>query len=146
MARYTYQILADFLNRIEDHRTVSQAFSTILSEDVVLYFGTSEYIGKNAVIEFLENSSKAMASEYGFDAVPVIIYDTEDASLNFTKDRRHSALALYSKLEDYISWFLIVRCDQNFLINRIYSTRGQGYSIYKDYYVKGNYNYPAQAT
>lgn len=146
MALFTYQILADFLNRIEDHNIVSQTFSDVLSEDVVLHFGDSEYIGKNAVIEFLEKTSKAMASEYGFDAVPVIICDTEDASLNFTKDGRYTALALYSKLEEYISWFLIVRCDQKFLINRIYSTRGQGYSIYKDYYVKGNYDYPAQAT
>ena len=68
MALFTYQILADFLNRIEDHNIVSQTFSDVLSEDVVLHFGDSEYIGKNAVIEFLEKTSKAMASEYGFDA------------------------------------------------------------------------------
>lgn len=141
MAWYTHQIMADYLNRAADHTLVGKAFEDILAEDVVLIYGTQAYCGKVAVIQFFEETSKAIASEFGFRATPVIIYDTEDPEFNFTSDNRYTAVALLSKLETYVSWFFLLRSNEEFLVNRMYSTRGMEYTFYPDLYAEGNYDY-----
>lgn len=141
MAWYTHQIMADYLNRIEDHIAVGKAFEDILAEDVVLTYGTQTFCGRVAVIQFFEETAKAIASEFGFRATPVIICDTEDPEFHFTSDNRYTAVALLSKLETYVSWFFLIRSNEEFLVNRIYGTRGMEYSFYPDLYREGNYDY-----
>lgn len=141
MAWYTHQIMADYLNRTADHTVVGKAFEDILAEDVVLTYGTQTYCGKAAVMQLFEEISKAIASEFGFRATPVIICDTEDPEFSFTPDNRYTAVALLSKLETYVSWFFLLRSNEEFLVNRIYSTRGMEYSFYPDLYAEGNYDY-----
>lgn len=138
---YTHQIMADYLNRAEDHIVVGKAFEDILAEDVVLTYGTQTFCGKAAVIQFFEETSKVIASEFGFRATPVIICDTEDPEFNLTSDNRYTAIALLSKLETYVSWFFLLRSNEEFLVNRIYSTRGMEYSFYPDIYTEGNFDY-----
>ena len=52
MAWYTHQILADYLNRIENHTLIGKVLDDILAEDVVLTYGTQTYSGKAAVLVF----------------------------------------------------------------------------------------------
>ena len=106
MAWFTEQILADFLNKCEDFSILKNKLSEILAEDVVLYHGTSEYRSKPAVIDFFEGTANAISSEFGFYAIPVIICDTEDLKYDIRSNDRRKAVALHSKLEEYISWFL----------------------------------------
>ena len=141
MAWYTHQIMADYLNRAADHIVVGKAFADILADDVVLTYGTQTYCGKASVIHFFEETSEAIASEFGFKATPVIICDTEDPEFNFTSNDRYTAVALLSKLETYVSWFFLLRSNEEFLVTRIYSTRGMEYSFYPDLYAEGNYDY-----
>ena len=141
MAWYTHQIIADYLNRTEDHIVIGKALEGILSENVVLTYGTQTYCGKAAVIQFFEDTSKAIASEFGFRATPVIICDTEDSEFNLASGNRYTAIALLSKLETYVSWYFLLRSNEEFLVNRIYGTRGMGYSFYPDTYTEGNFDY-----
>ena len=52
MAWYTHQILAYYLNRIENHTLIGKVLDDILAEDVVLTYGTQTYSGKAAVLGF----------------------------------------------------------------------------------------------
>ena len=45
MAWYTHQILADYLNRVEDHTAVKAALDSILADNVVLTYGTQTFQG-----------------------------------------------------------------------------------------------------
>ena len=92
-------------------------------------------------MQLFEEISQAIDSEFGFRATPVIICDTEDPEFSFTSDNRYTAVALLSKLEAYVSWFFLLRSNEEFLVNRIYSTRGIEYSFYPDLYAEGNYDY-----
>ena len=139
MAWFTEQILADFLNKCEDFEVVKNELSNILADDVVLYFGTREYRSKSAVIDFFEGTANAISTEFGFYAVPVIICDTEDSKYGIHTQDRRKAVALHSKLEEYISWFFMIKCNDDFKINRIDATQGLGYQYYNDYYVKQEY-------
>ena len=105
MAWYTHQILADYLNRIENHTLIGKVLDDILAEDVVLTYGTQTYSGKAAVLGFFEDTSHAISSEFGFRATPVIICNTDDPEYNLSSDKLHTAVALLSKLETYVSWF-----------------------------------------
>ena len=62
MAWYTHQILADYLNRIENHTLIGKVLDDILAEDVVLTYGTQTYSGKAAVLGFFEDTSHAISS------------------------------------------------------------------------------------
>ena len=139
MAWFTEQILADFLNKCEDFEVVKNELSNILADDVVLYYGTNEYCSNSAVIDFFEGTANAISSEFGFHAIPVIICDTEDSEYGIHTTDKRKAVALHSRLEEYISWFFMIKCNNEFLINRIDSSRGVGYQYYNDYYVKQEY-------
>ena len=141
MAWYTHQILADYLNRIENHTLIGKVLDDILAEDVVLTYGTQTYSGKAAVLVFFEDTSHAISSEFGFRATPVIICNTDDPEYNLSSDKLHTAVALLSKLETFVSWYFLLRGNEEFLINRIYGTRGEGYSFYPDVYSEGNFDY-----
>ena len=145
MAWYTYQILADYLNRVEDHAAVEAALDSVLADNVVLTYGTLTFQGKSSVIQFFEETSKAISSEFGFRATPIIICDTEDSEYNFSSNNRYSAIALLSKLEEYVSWYFLLRGNKDFLIDKIYGTRGIGYSFYPDIYKEGNFDYSEYA-
>ena len=141
MAWYTHQILADYLNRVEDHTAVRKALDSVLADNVVLTYGTQTYKGKGSVIQFFEETSNAISSEFGFYATPVIICDTEDPEYEFTANNRYTAIALLSKLETYVSWYFLLRSNEEFLVERIYGTRGNGYSFYPDIYTAANFDY-----
>ena len=141
MAWYTHQILADYLNRVEDHTAVKAALDSILADDVVLTYGTQTFQGKPSVMQFFEETSRAISSDFGFRATPIIICDTEDPEYDFVANNRYTAIALLSKLEEYVSWYFLLRGNKDFLIDRIYGTRGIGYSFYYDIYTEGDFNY-----
>ena len=141
MAWYTHQILADFLNRVEDHTAIGAALDSILADNVVMTYGSQTYKGKASVMQFLEETSKAISSEFGFRATPVIIYDTEDPVYQFSAGNHYPAIALLSKPETYISWYFLLRSSEEFLVEKIYGTRGNGYSFYPDIYTEGNFDY-----
>ena len=145
MAWYTYQILADYLNRVEDHTAVKAALDSILADNVVLTYGTQTFQGKSSVMQFCEETSNAISSDFGFRATPVIICDTEDPECSFTADNRYTAIALLSKLEEYVSWYFLLRGNKDFLIDKIYGTRGIGYSFYPDVYTEGSFDYSEYA-
>ena len=142
---YTYQILADYLNRVEDHTAVKAALDSILADKVVLTYGTQTFQGKSSVMQFFEETSNAISSDSGFRATPVIICDTEDPEYSFTADNSYTAIALLSKLEEYVSWYFLLRCNKDFLIDKIYGTRGIGYSFYPDFCTEGNFDYSEYA-
>ena len=114
MAWYTHQILADYLNRIENHTAVTAALDSILADNVVLTYGTQTFQGKSSVMQFCEETSNAISSDFGFRATPVIICDTEDPEYSFTADNRYTAIALLSKLEEYVSWYFFASWQQGF--------------------------------
>ena len=141
MADQYQQIFADFLNLADNHSKVKKAFEQILSDDIILSFNEDIYKGKSEVIQHLEKTSEAISKDFGFRAVPIIICDTNDPEFGFTKDNLYTAVALLSKLETYVSWYFLLRCDENFLINKIIATRGKGYSFYHDIYSEGDFDY-----
>ena len=141
MALYTHQILADYLNRIENHALIGKVLDDVLAEDVVLTYGTQTYSGKAEVLRFFEDTSNAISSEFGFRATPVIICNTDDPAYNLSANKLYTAVALLSKLETYVSWYFLLRGNEDFLINRIYGTHGMGYSFYLDVYTEGNFDY-----
>lgn len=141
MAWFTEQLLADFLNKCEVFSLLKKQFSDILSEDVVLYYGASIYEGREKVLDFFEGTANAISSEFGFCAAPVIICNTEDAEYNMVADKKYKAVALFSKLEEYVSWFFMIKCNENFMINVIRATQGMGYKYYNDLYKKGEYKH-----
>ena len=105
MAWVTEQILADCLNKCEDFSILKKQFLEIMADEIVLYHGTSTYVGKVNVLEFFERTSDAISSEVGFIAAPVIISDTEDLPNGIVAEKIYKAVALFSKLEEYASWF-----------------------------------------
>lgn len=139
MPWFTEQYLADFLNKCDDFSILKNKFSEIISDDVIMHFGTTVYRSKSKVIEFLEETSNAISSEYGFNAIPVIICDTEDSEQGIQLNSQYKAVALHSKLEEYISWFFMIRCNDNFEINKIVATKGIGYKYYKENYTPQKY-------
>ena len=141
MAWCTEQIFADFLNRFEEHTTVKDTLISILDDNVELTLGTLKFEGINEVIKYLEEASIAIHSESGFKAKPVIIIDTNDTQFGLNEGNSYKAVALHSKLEDYISWFFMLKCNESWRIERIIASRGEGYSYYFDLYEEGNYDY-----
>ena len=139
MAWFTEQILADFFNKCEDFSALKQELTGIMSEGVVLNHGTRKYIGRADVLDFLEETANAIATDFGFFARPVIICDTEDLLYGMDFGERYKAVALHSKLEEYISWFFMIKCDENFKINRIDATQGYGYQYYEESYTPQKY-------
>ncbi len=136
MAWFTEQIFADFLNRWGDHKVVSQALMEILDDNAVMHFGTQIDNGKESIIRHLEEIAVAISSDMGFRAKPVIIVEDDLQNKLSLK-----AVALHSKLEDYVSWFFMLKGNANFKIESITATQGIGYSYYFDIYQEGNYNY-----
>ena len=96
-------------------------------------------------MQFFEETSKAISSDFGFRATPIIICDTEDPEYNFSSDNRYTAIALLSKLEEYVSWYFLLRGNKDLLIDKIYGTRGIGYSFYPDVYNEGDFDYSEYA-
>ena len=141
MAWYTHQILADYLNQVENHTAVKAALDAILADNVVLTYGTQIFQGKSSVMQFFEETSKAISSEFGFRATPIIICDTKDPECNITSDNRYTAIALLSKLEEYVSWYFLLRSNEDFLVDKIDGARGIDYSFYPDVYTEGNFDY-----
>ena len=141
MANQYQQIFADFLNLTDNHSKVKKAFEQILSDDVILSFGNRIYKGKSEVIQNLDETSEAISKDSGFRAVPIVICDTNDPEFGFTKNNRYTSIALLSKLETYVSWYFLLRCDEKLLINKIIATRGKGYSFYNDIYSEGDFDY-----
>ncbi len=139
MAWFTEQIISDFLNRCEDHNIATEVLRDTLADDIVVKLGTQKYVGKENAIKYLEEVSAAISSEHGFFALPVIIVGVNDPINNLIEDKEYKAVALHSKLEEYISWYLFIKGNENFQINSITATRGAGYQYYKDYYVKQEY-------
>ena len=134
MAWFTEQYLADFLNKCEDFSILKKEISEIMSDDVIMHYGTMKYCSKAEVIGFLEEIASAISSESGFYAMPVIICDIEDLEQDIHLNTLRKAVALHSQLEEYISWFFMIKCNENFEITRIDATQGVGYKYYEDIY------------
>ncbi len=133
MAWYTEQVFADFLNQNNNHVGATKALSSILSDDVVLNYGTSTYRGNIEVVAFLEQVHQAISSDQGFTAKPIF---TEDK-----RGKRKKAVGLFSKLEVYVSWlFRICASVDTWKITNIDAERPDGYELYYDAYVEGNYD------
>ena len=133
MAWYTEQIFADFLNQNNNHLGARKALMSVLDDHVVLEYGRSTYEGVNDVVDFLEQTRTAISSDQGFTAKPLI---TKDAEGN-----RKKAVALFSKLEDYISWLFRIKGNpKTGYIVSIKAERPDGYDLYYDFYIEGNYD------
>lgn len=141
MAWYTEQIFSDFLNRSKEHEKVKNTLRKIFDDNVKLSIGNSIYMGIGDVVNYLEEVSHAIHNENGFIAKPVIITETEDKEFDLKMDCLYKAVALHSKLEDYISWFFMLKCNDNWKIETIKASRGNGYRYYFDMYEEGNYDY-----
>ncbi len=139
MAWFTEQIISDFLNRCEDHSIATEVLRDTFADDIVMTFGTQKYVGKDNVIKNLEEKSVAISSDCGFFALPVIIVGVNDPINGLTEDKEYKAVALHSKLEEYISWYLFIKGNEKFQIQSISASRGMGYQYYEDYYVKQEY-------
>ena len=136
------QIICDFLNRYDDHERAKEALVCILDKNIIMEFGTQVIKGINGILDDFENTSKAISSEFGFIAKPVIIVQTEDPELGITEDQEIRAFALFSKLEEYISWFYLFEIDpETHKIVHIKSSRGMGYSYYETRYVDKDSKY-----
>ena len=133
MAWYTEQIFSDFLNQNNNHVGARKALASILADDVILKFGSSTYYGSKEVLEDLEQMFNAISSDQGFTAKPVITVDD--------KGNRKKAVALFSKLEDYISWLFRIRGSiETWKIVSIFAERPDGYELYYDSYIEGDYD------
>ena len=89
--------------------------------------------GSKDVLEYLEQVFDANSSEQGFTAKPIFTVDSEG--------NRKKAVALFSKLEDYISWlFRICSSIETWKIVSIIAERPDGYDMYYDSYIEGNYD------
>ena len=74
-------------------------------------YGSADSEGAEKVLEFLEDTSSAISSDEGFTARPVIINE---------KDESRKAVAVCSKLEDYVSWYFVLAMnDESGKIQRI---------------------------
>ena len=133
MAWYTEQIFADFLNQNNNHIGAKNALLSILDDNVILNFGSSTYRGSKEVLEFLEQTYNAISSDQGFTAKPIFTIDAEG--------NRKKAVALFSKLEEYISWLFRIRGNiETWKIDSIEAERPDGYDMYHDSYTEGNYD------
>lgn len=143
MAGFVQQVLTDFLNRNDrDHALMSRVFRSILSDETVFEYGTSRYKGVEGIFDFFENTSKAISSDEGFTAKPVIIHKTNDPKYDITEDQRRVSVALCSKLEEYISWFFIFKMDiETRKLIYIKGTQGMGYRYYYDYYSQDTWDF-----
>ena len=133
MAWFTEQIFADFMNQNNNHVGATKALLSIMEDDVFLKFGQTEYRGRDSVFQFLEDTHNAISSDQGFTAKPVI---TKDAEGNQRK-----AVALFSKLEDYVSWLFRIRGSvETWKIVHIEAERPNGYTLYYDLYNESDYD------
>ncbi len=133
MAWYTEQIFADFLNLNNNHVGAAKALSSIMDDNITLKMGSSVYQGSKDVLEYLEQTFRAISSERGFTAKPVITIDSEG--------NRKNAVALFSKLEDYISWLFRIRSSiETWRIVSIVAERPDDYDLYYDLYTEGDYD------
>lgn len=106
MAWITEQALADYLNWYPNRNENEELLRSLLAEDVTFTMGTRCYHGIDAVMNEFSNMSDAISSDYGFVARPVIA--KEMLSDNPDQFIRRKAIALCSKLEEYISWLFFI--------------------------------------
>lgn len=127
------KVFVDYLNRYGNHKSVENALCSILDKNTVMEYGSAHYEGAEKVLEFLEGTSNAISSDEGFIARPVIINE---------RDKRIKAVALCSKLEDYVSWyFFLFMNDETGKVRRISGKRGQGYTHIIDHYEERGFAY-----
>ena len=135
MAWITEQALADYLNWYPDRTENEQLLRSLLDDDITFTMGTRRYVGIEAVMKEFSNMSDAISSEYGFVAKPVIAKESlSDDPEQFV---RKKAVALCSKLEDYISWLFFIKGNpENFKIVDIRAIMGTEYHhpLYYDLY------------
>ena len=135
MAWITEQALADYLNWYPDRTENEQLLRSLLDDDITFTMGTRRYVGIEAVMKELSNMSDAISSECGFVAKPVIAKESlSDDPEQFV---RKKAVALCSKLEDYISWIFFIKGNsENFKIVDIQAIMGSKYQhpLYYDLY------------
>lgn len=142
MAVFLQQVITVFLNRKHNHETMCNVLRSILDDNTAFDFGTQHEKGAEAIIDFFENTSKAIASDMGFVAKPVIICQTNDPKYGITENQKVAAVALFSKLEDYISWFFIFRMNpETSKLLYIKGIRGMGYGFYEDYYNENTWDF-----
>lgn len=133
MAWYTEQIFSDFLNCNNNHAGATKALISILDDNVILNFGHHAYCGVADVLDFLEKTHCAISTDEGFTAHPVIFKDS-------TGDRK-KAVALFSKLEPYVSWLFRIRGSiENWKITNIDSERPDNYELFYDIYEEADYD------
>ncbi|MBQ0038366.1 MAG: hypothetical protein KBS74_06825 [Clostridiales bacterium] len=138
MARFQEQAFADFLNCNENRDVICEKLLETFSDNVFMEYGTQVYSGKDKIIEFMDDTHKAISQDFGFTALPVIIVETDDPAYGISPEMRRCAIALKSKLEEYISWYFILYCDRsNGMITSIKATRGENYQFYYDLYDQG---------
>lgn len=139
MARHLEQLVCDFLNLIESHEIVTEKLLEVLGDRITMQFGTSQYIGKEQVIHTLDEIANSISSQMGFRAIPVIIVNTEIPELDVTASMKRVAIALSSKLEEYVSWFIFIENDSDWIVQRIVAKMGTGYAYYEDIYQQQEY-------
>ena len=135
MAWITEQALADYLNWYPNRNENEELLHSLLAEDVTFTMGTRCYRGIDAVMNEFSNMSDAISSDYGFVARPVIA--KEMLSDNPDQFIRRKAIALCSKLEEYISWLFFIKVDpDSYKIIDIYAIMGSKYQhpLYYDLY------------
>ena len=111
MAWITEQALADYLNWYPDHMENGQRLRALLDDDVVFTMGTQRYEGVDAVMREFSAMSDAISIETGFIARPVI--GKEINAENPSQFVRRKAVALCSKVEEYISWLFFIEGNGN---------------------------------
>ena len=135
MAFISEQALADYLNWYPEREENERLLRSLMDDKIVLTQGTSSYVGIDAVMKFLSGASDAIASDYGFVARPVIAKEfISDSAEQFI---RKKAVALFSKLEEYISWVYFIDVNpENFKIANLRAIMGSKYlhPLYYDSY------------
>ncbi len=127
------RILADYLNRADDHDMVKTVLCSILDCDIELGYGTQHYKGMEKVLEFLETTSLAISTDTGFKARPVFISIAGEMK---------KAVALCSKLEEYVSWYFFLDLNvETGKIEMIRGKRGQEFTHSIDFFEERDIDY-----
>lgn len=137
MAWITEQVLADYLNWYPDRMENGQRLRALLDDDVVFTMGTQRYEGVDTVMREFSTMSDAISIKTGFIARPVI--GKEMNAENPSQFVRRKAVALCSKVEEYISWLFFIEGNGNnedLRILKIKAVMGSRYehSLYYDQY------------
>ena len=135
MATILEQALADYLNWYPDRIENEQLLRSLMVDKVEFTMGTGQYTGIDSVMKKLGETSDAIASDYGFVARPVIAKEFD--SENPEQFACRKAVALFSKLEEYISWIYFIEINpDNFKIANLRAIMGSKYQhpLYYDLY------------